>query len=245
MHRVDALNKLKLYEAMPIVGSKSQWLLNILNPLSHVCKIPAIPCEIRPIDSSGACDFNQIDGRIFLSKRIVFWSKSSVARIYLHECVHRLLEAERVEAHGVEFFTLLLVLHTRARSHFVNLGAESTPLSNLDFYDCADKSRIWQAFNIQPDDWWSAQVQWAIDNAPSLAESSFDAAELAKKIPAQWRENVKKLHLSINKETTEARALEAEMQRLKDRIANFKFALSLCVVAVLYVVGGLLMASAR
>lgn len=239
------MNKLKLFEAMPIVGSKSQWLLNILNPLIHKCKMPAIPCEIRPIDSSGACDCDQIDGRIFLSKRIVFWSKASVARIYLHECAHRLLEAERVEAHGVEFFTLLLVLHTRARSHFVNLGAEASPLSNLDFYDCADKSRVWQAFNIEPYDWWSTQVQWAIDNAPALAESNFDAAELAKKIPAQWRENIRKISVNINEEIKETRAPKVEIQRLKDKIADFKFALSACVVAVLYVFGGLLMASAR
>lgn len=235
----------RLYEVMPITTPKSTWLLNILSPLVCACKMPPIAIEIRPLDCAGRCVYSERDKRVQLSKKIVFWGHATVARIYLHECAHRLLEDENVDGHGVEFFTLLLVLHTRAKSHLSDLGAGNEPLKQLDFYDCSEKSRVWQTFNIEPADWMSTQIQWSIDVAPALADSTDDATVIAEKITRMWRENVKNLRTNLEQEAAHKRQHDDEILGLRNQISIYKVTAVACIFSIFLLVSGVLLESAR
>jgi hypothetical protein len=223
-----------LYESKAITSPRSVWLKRIVEPLVLACKIPAIPLEIRPLDCAGLCSSGQPDNRIFLSNRLVFWRPVQVANVYLHEVAHRLLDQAPgyVETHGVEFFTLLLTLQIRANSHLNSLGSTSTPVARLDFYDCSENSSVWRRYNIDADNWWTIQINWSISTANDLAKSENTAAEIAKKLPDMWVNQVKEYRNLIDQDALIECERAKELERLRELAHNYKsglIAMSFCL----------------
>jgi hypothetical protein len=242
---MDAMSHLKVFEAMPVLEPRSTWLIRLLSPLAEACKMPKFAVEIRPMKWDGFCAWSERDKRLWISSKLVFWSRSKLTSIYLHECAHRLLEEQKVEDHGVQFFTLLLIFHQRCKVQFFELGAEPESLMNLGFYDCAEKSHVWKVFGIEPKNWWSLQAQWAMDTAQLLASSNDDAATLSKKIPAMWREHVKQRRADIDQDTAEQIKREAIKTALKNKVSRLKTITLLLSWLVLLVFGGTLMVTTK
>ena len=161
---------------------RSQWLQNVLQPLTAACRMTQpVSVEVRPTGSWGGwCQDSSraSDGRICLTSRIVFWSSQSIKVMYLHESVHRLLEGREIKDHGPEFLCLLMSSLLRASSFF-----ELGPLNFLTLYDFQDRPP-----GLEDDeDWRSVVLNWSLRTAAKLANTDATAESLASVVCQAWQ----------------------------------------------------------
>lgn len=214
-----------VYESRPMPPAKAAWLQNLLEPIRIACKLPPIPLELRPMAWSGLCVFDEVDSRVALSNRAVFWDKRRIAQVYLHEVAHRLQDELGLEvAHGVEFFTLLLCLQMRSNALQFNLGGYKFPINNMTFYDCQDLSPLWQAYGLEAKNGISIQFEWARVKALELAMSDLDAVSVAKAIPSLWVKHVEKLSHAKSQKDSEKQEVAKRIKGLESESSFFKAA---------------------
>ncbi len=209
-------NLIPVYESRPIPAANAAWLQKLLDPFRIACRLPPIPLELRPMAWDSLCCFDEVDSRVALSNRAIFWDKKKIVIVYLHEVAHRLRDQQGLEvAHGVEFFTLLLSLQMRAHAALADLGGYRSPLNNLSYYDHQEVSPVWSDHGLKLGNEISVQFEWAREHALNLAMSDMDAASIAKAIPGLWVQHVKKLSLAKNEKGHEKQVAAKRIEELE------------------------------
>lgn len=181
---------MKVYQVAAAPAPLAIWLQQILMPAAAAAGIEdAPPLEIRNCGRysgwASPPDYAP-DGRIAISQTALHRPRESLVYVYLHECCHRLLNGHNVQAHGVEFYTLLATLLTR-----LDTACYLKPLTpwawRLDGYDSQDPPPPMS--DLAPALWRPRALAWALTQAEELAPTSMPARALADKIctrAAHW-----------------------------------------------------------
>lgn len=159
-----------IYQTAPLPAPVSTWLHNFLTPVVIAARIDSPPpIEFRNTGLwGGFCQHRDFvpDGRVALSKTLLYGSKKSFAVLYLHECCHRL----GASGHDALFFALLLVLYSRVDANKIFISKLAWDCSLYDLQDAPPP--LWD----EPRSVWLPQcVAWAVLQADSLAEADLSA----------------------------------------------------------------------
>ena len=188
----------------------AQWLSAILNPAILAAGFSSPPpLEIRPTGVVGGWCHQKShapDGRVSISKKLIFWNKESIICTYLHESAHRLSDGQEV-AHGPEFFLLNLVLHARCASLFAAEAAQK--LSFYDLQDCPD------VLANEPG-WRGIVVSWALPKAEQIVRENADktAEEIVPIVIAAWAEFLVQRAKSAQQVAQRARQIVAQAEEI-------------------------------
>ena len=189
----------------------AQWLSAILCPaiLAAGFNNPP-PLELRPTGMSGGwCQARESapDGRVAISKRLVFWKRESIISMYLHEAAHRLMDADEVATHGPEFFALNLILHSRCQSLFSAEAAQK-----VDFYDLQDQP----AELVNEPSWRGIVIAWALPKAEQIVTAHGDktAEELVPIVLKSWAEFIVQRAKSAQQAAQRARQDVAQAEEI-------------------------------
>lgn len=182
-------NRLAVYQTRAAQPALAGWLERLLVPLSSACRFDRLPpIEIRPTGRWGGWCAGRDDApdrRVCLSSRISFWTTENVIAVYLHEACHRVLDGQKIDGHGPEFFALNSALLIRAGSFFRCVDGFQRPslyeLSLYDFQDCPE------ALADEPG-WRGIVLEWGLAVAAELAASELAAEALPEVICGRWNQ---------------------------------------------------------
>ena len=189
----------------------AQWLSAILNPaIKAVNFSQPPPLELRPTGTVGGwCQALESapDGRVAISKKLVFWSNEGIISTYLHEAAHRLMCGHEMAVHGAEFFLLDLILHLRCQSLFA-----AEVVQKLDFYDLQDQP----AELANEPAWRGIVTAWALPKAEQIVTAHGDktAEEIVPIVLKSWAEFTVQRAKSVQQAAQRARQIVAQSEEI-------------------------------
>ena len=183
--------KLAIYEVVEAVQS-AVWINSLLLPVLSAVRAEGRPIELRPMwwagTSAGTCKRTNPDGRIALSTKAIFWSKTAFSATYLHELSHCLLEqCEPNLGHGHDACFSALNLALLLRLDAINLMAKDIATSwanKMDFYDLQDMPYPLEGTPIEV--WKPRAIGWSMRVAHELFTADLMAEKLAELIAKRY-----------------------------------------------------------
>lgn len=211
-----------VYSVQPSPPPVAAWLQALLGPVNSILKADPVALELRPLGAwgglaPGVTSMNP-DGRIQISNRMLYCSKSQLVHLYVHELAHSLLCLANKEVdhqHDAAFFCLNAVLLQRLDINGFDCGYPTNHLSSLSLYDLQDPIPEWAG---HPASFWRPRaISWALSKVEKYAGANYSALELAKLISNDyfaWAEEVEALpvHLENQKEAARDRELQRQIE---------------------------------
>ena len=215
-----------MYSVQPSPPPVAAWLQALLGPVNSILKADPVALELRPLGAwgglaPGVTSFNP-DGRIQISNRMLYCSKSQLVHLYVHELAHSLLCLANKEVdhqHDAAFFCLNAVLLQRLDLNGFNCGYPTNHLSSLSLYDLQDPIPAWA--DHPSSIWIPRAISWALSTAEKYAGTDLSALEVAKLISKEycsWAEEMYLLPAKDDAKRAEARSLELVRQAEVDQL---------------------------
>lgn len=222
------------------------WINELIAPVLVAIRAVGRPIELRPMKfagfSAGACKLRNPDGRIQLSSKASFWSKTQFVSVYTHELSHCLLEqAEPGVSHGHDacFYALNLTLFLRLDAiNYLASETYSDWATDMTIYDMQDPPECWQDAPVHV--WKPRAIGWAMRVANEVFSSDSTAEKLAVLIAKKYAAWVQEM-AEEPKKIARAKAVAAEKARsaaeklqLFQWLACLFFFVNVLILAVVY-----------
>ena len=231
---------LKVYQVAPAPTGTAQWLGRLLRPVIVAVKFEhgAPPLELRQTGRlwrgwSMPRDMAP-DGRVALSKLMLFRSTRELVDVYLHEVAHSLLHnvPGAVPGHDAAFFALSVAL----RQRIGHLDGDPVSLvAMMSLYDLADlPSELLQ----ESDAGVGRCITWSIEIATELASAALSAEGLASEIVKRyqaWLDALRDQPRLDRVARRKAQGQAAAVDRLKDKLFLSNFAAGISSVLLVLV----------
>lgn len=170
------------------------WINNLLRPVLAAIRAEGRPIELRPMWwsglSAGADKKRNPDGRIKLSLKVSFYSRTSFLCTYIHELSHCLLEECEPDVHHQHnscFYSLNLALFMRLDAIKFMADDVATSFADvMDGYDLQNSPESWEDEPIQV--WKPRAIGWAMRTAHDLFSADLTAEQLAAAIAKRYAE---------------------------------------------------------
>lgn len=196
------------------------WLQRLLQPVVVAVRFErAPPIELRSTGAwGGFClglDHNP-DGRVSVSSRAVFRSRSALVETYLHEVAHRLSWPRADEgAHNAKFFALNYALLKRCDGLRLSPAQVSLSMSVYDLQDLP--AELWET----EDRGLGRALTWAVTVGNEMAVSSLSAEGMATEIVRRydaWLVELGQEPARAARQRTAALADEGSIHRLRGQV---------------------------
>lgn len=215
-----------VYSVQPSPPPVAAWLQSLLGPVNSILKADPVALELRPLGAwgglaPGVTSMNP-DGRIQISNRMLYCSKSQLVHLYVHELAHSLLCLANKEVdhqHDAAFFCLNAVLLQRLDIAGFSCGYPTRHLDSLGLYDLQDPIPAW---SDHPSSIWIPHAMgWALSTAEKYAGTDLSALEIAKLISKEycsWAEEMYLLPAKEHARRAAAKSLELRRQAEVDQL---------------------------
>lgn len=194
-----------VYKVQEASASVADWLQRLLSPVNSILRADPVPIELRPIGpwgglAHGVTSTNP-DGRIQISNKMLYCSKSQLVHVYVHELTHSLFFAAVEEIdhqHDAAFFCLNAVLLQRLDIAGFSCGYPTKHLDSLGLYDLQDPIPAWA--DHPSSIWIPRAMSWALSTAEKYAGTDLSALEVAKLISMEYCSWAEEMYLLPAKE---------------------------------------------
>lgn len=220
---------LRIYQVRPIEGDLPIWLSSFLTPVLAAIKAEPFPIEFRPLGrwggmSAGSVDSNP-DRRIQISTQMLYVSKPSIARLYVHELVHNMLdhlEDGIHHNHNAAFCCMNLLLLMRLDDAGIDTGNASIHANSISFYDHQNAAIFWLDLNTPEHVWRPRETEWVLKTASKLRNSELSAIDLAKIVHDEYFEFVDGLMAEPEQKAKQKKIADDRRAQQLEKIARLK-----------------------
>ncbi len=187
---MSARNSLVVHHTTVAVPTVAGWLRGVLDPACTAVRLAKpVPVELRTCGRwSGWCSSSRDeapDGRVAVSSRARFWSRTDVVLVYIHETAHRLAaDAGLAPGHCPAFLAIELTMLKRLDA--AGLPCAGTFFNRAELYDLQDPPAAAALADQARSAWLPRCLAWAMQQAEELAPTGISAEVVAVEIAGRY-----------------------------------------------------------